>query len=425
VKNNVVVGLDVSKDFSCLCMVGPDGKKLGKPFKVLHTLEGLNLALKRLKEVEYQYGSKCILVMEATGFYSRLLFHFFHQSNLDVWMVNPIQSNSIKNIKVRKVKNDKVDAYRIALLFLLGEAVPVRPPREDLAEINILCRQYFRLSDDFTKYKNHLVSLVCQVFPNYDKVFSDITSESSLYILENFSSPNKLLKADKETLVQTIAKLSRKGRNWALEKYDALIDVAREALILGCAPPAAETAILADIAVLRALNEQMRVVENKIRDLSSNVREIKLVSSIPGFGILSAAAFVSEIRDFCSFKSPKKLTAFCGIDPAVLQSGKFKVSQVKISKRGSVFLRRVLYTAALASIRKKRNGDYFNPVLVDYYECKIQSKPKNVALVAVMHKLVRYIFAVLRDEKPFRLITPEEHLKAFEEARLSPLKMSA
>jgi len=423
VKNNVVVGVDVSKEFSYLCMVGPDGKKLAKPFKVLHTLEGLNFALKRLKEVEYQYGSKCILVMEATGVYSRLLFHFFHQSNLDVWMVNPIQSNSIKNIKVRKVKNDKVDAYRIALLFLLGKAVPVRPPREDLAEINILCRQYFRLSDGFTKNKNHLVSLVGQVFPNYDKVFSDITSESSLYILENFSSPNKLLKADKETLVQTIAKLSRKGCNWALKKYDALIDVAREALILGCAPPAAEIAILADTAVLRALNEQLRVIECKIRALSSNVMEIKLVSSIPGFGILSAA-FVSEIRDFCNFKSPKKLVAFCGIDPAVVQSGKFKGSQVNISKRGSPFLRRVLYTAALASIRKKKNGDYFNPVLVDYYEGKIQSKPKNVALVAVMHKLVRYIFAVLRDEKPFRLITPEEQLKAFEEARLSPLKMT-
>jgi hypothetical protein len=63
--------------------------------------------------------------------------------------------------------------------------------------------------------------------------------------------------------------------------------------------------------------------------------------------------------------------------------------------------------------------------LANYYEYKIQSKPKDVALVAVMHKLVRLIFAVLRDEKSFRLITPEEHLKAFEEARLSPLKKSA
>jgi transposase len=154
--------------------------------------------------------------------------------------------------------------------------------------------------------------------------------------------------------MQTIAKLTREGNNRALEKYDALINVAREALILGCAPPAAETAIFADIAVLRALNEQLRVVENKIRDLSSNVKEIKLVSSIPGFGVLSAAVFVSEIRDFCNFKSPKKLVAFCGIDPAVLQSGKFKGTQVKISKRGSVFLRRVLYTAACVYQKKEK-----------------------------------------------------------------------
>jgi hypothetical protein len=37
----------------------------------------------------------------------------------------------------------------------------------------------------------------------------------------------------------------------------------------------------------------------------------------------------------------------------------------------------------------------------------------------------RYIFAVLRDEEPFRLITPEEHLKAFEKARLNSSKISA
>jgi hypothetical protein len=183
VKNNVVVGVDVLKDFSYLCMVGPDGKQIGKPFKVLHTLEGLNLALKRLKEVEYQYGSKCILVMEATGFYFRLLFHFFLQFNLDVWMVNPIQSNSIKNIKVRKVKNDKVDACRIALLFLLGEAVPVRPPREDLAGIN------------------KITSLVWYVrfFPIMIRCFLILLLSRLYYILENFSSPNKLLNADKET----------------------------------------------------------------------------------------------------------------------------------------------------------------------------------------------------------------------------------
>jgi hypothetical protein len=34
---------------------------------------------------------------------------------------------------------------------------------------------------------------------------------------------------------------------------------------------------------------------------------------------------------------------------------------------------------------------------------------KKVALVAVMHKFLHYIFAVLRDEKTFALRSPEDH----------------
>ncbi len=50
-------------------------------------------------------------------------------------------------------------------------------------------------------------------------------------------------------------------------------------------------------------------------------------------------------------------------------------------------------------------------MLIDFYKKKAQSKPKKVALGAVMHKLVYIIFAVLRDRKPFELRTPEEHAK--------------
>jgi len=74
-------------------------------------------------------------------------------------------------------------------------------------------------------------------------------------------------------------------------------------------------------------------------------------------------------------------------------------------------LRRVIFTTALANIRKKRNGENINPVLYEYYHEKCKSKPKKVALGAVMHKLVNIIFAVLRDRKPFELRNPEEHAK--------------
>jgi len=138
---------------------------------------------------------------------------------------------------------------------------------------------------------------------------------------------------------------------------------------------------------------------------------IDLLCSIPGIGILTAATIVAEVGDFSAFSKPDKLVAYFGIDPTVNKSGQFEGTKNKMSKRGSRLLRRVLFTTALANVRKKRNGEKQNPILYDYYRKKCLSKPKKVALGAVMHKLVRIIFAVIRDKKPFVLKSPEDHAK--------------
>jgi hypothetical protein len=49
--------------------------------------------------------------------------------------------------------------------------------------------------------------------------------------------------------------------------------------------------------------------------------------------------------------------------------------------------------------------------------CVLISKPKMVALGAVMHKVCNIVFAILRDEKEFEIITPEEHQKNYLKAR--------
>ena len=54
-----------------------------------------------------------------------------------------------------------------------------------------------------------------------------------------------------------------------------------------------------------------------------------------------------------------------------------------------------------------------NPVIYDYYTRKCASKKKRVAVGAVMHKICNIIFAMLRDNKPFEIITPEEHCKRY------------
>ena len=116
------------------------------------------------------------------------------------------------------MKNDKIDAYRIAMLFKLGELRPYLPPREDLAKIKVLCRHYYKLVDDSVMYKNDLLALVDQIFPGYQKIFSDITSLSSLYVLENYSSSKKLLNADRNELTSNLSAISKRGLDWANKK---------------------------------------------------------------------------------------------------------------------------------------------------------------------------------------------------------------
>ncbi|SFU54008.1 hypothetical protein SAMN04487886_105112, partial [Clostridium sp. DSM 8431] len=60
-----------------------------------------------------------------------------------------------------------------------------------------------------------------------------------------------------------------------------------------------------------------------------------------------------------------------------------------------------------------RNGVPANPVLLEYYKKLSESKPKKVAIGAVMHKLINHFFAILRDKKPFELRLPEVHKKLY------------
>lgn len=99
------------------------------------------------------------------------------------------------------------------------------------------------------------------------------------------------------------------------------------------------------------------------------------------------------------------------------QSGKFEGTKIKMSKRGSAIARRVIHTLTLQSIGTSRTGEAKNPVLRDYYLKKCESKPKLVAMGAVSHKVCNIIFAILRDNKPFKIIKPEEHIKQFNAAK--------
>ena len=413
-----IAGIDVGKFFSEMAILSPSNEVIAR-MKIRHdSSSDVERAVELLKKTEKDFDSRPFIVMESTGHYHKILFHSFSKAGFEVSVINPIQSNSIKNIGIRKVKNDKIDARMIALLYRFQELKTTAIPHEDIECLKDLCRQYYKLSDELTAYKNRLIGIVDQLMLNFKDVFSNIFSKTAIAVLEEYPTPAHILKANRRKLISLIQKTSHRSLKWSTAKYELLISKAKEFAPLSVDNPSNVIMLGVYISMIKTLEESREKVLKAIRsliakdmakDMPTLALTLELLQSIPGIGLLSAATILAEIGDFSAFKKPSKLVAYFGIDPSVMQSGEFTGTQNKMSKRGSRLLRRVLFTVAVANISIKRDKTAFNPVLLEFYKNKCRSKPKKVALGAVMRKLVWIIFAVLRDKKPYELRTPQEH----------------
>lgn len=416
----ISVGIDVGSEFSFMSIALPDSSFVGKPFKILHSdLDSLEAAVSSIKKAEESYSMVSQIFLESTGIYHYPLFCYLRDRNFDVKVINPIISNSTANFNIRKVHNDKFDSRKLALLGLNPNLKISVIPCELVLNLRNLVREYYNLIEERSKYIIKPQTVLHKAFPQYIKIFSKITVKTSLKLLERFTSPDNFIAAQKSEILSIINDTARFGSSYVEAKYNALIKALKEAKSFGNLISSDLTIIRMYIGFINTFNKSVENILNEMHsfvDLNENepfVKQIYLIETIKGTGFLTAVTIMCEIGDFSAFKKPKQLLAYFGLDPAVRQSGKFTASSVKISKRGSKFARKAIHTIALVCIGKSRKGIPNNSVLNDYYTSKRESKPKMVALVAVMHKVCNIIFAVLRDDKPFQMISPEEHNKQY------------
>jgi len=425
-----IAGIDVGKFFSEMAILSPSNEVVSR-MKIRHDSSvDVERAVELLRKTEKDFDSRPFVVMESTGHYHKILFHSLCKAGFEVSVTNPIQTDSIKNIGIRKVKNDKVDARRIALLCRFQDLKVTNIPSEDIECLRSLCRQYYNLNDELTAYKNRFVGIVDQLMLNFKDVFPNLFSKAAMAVLEAYPTPSHILKEDRDKMISLIQENSRKGLVWATKKYELLNLKAREFAPLSIHNSSNIAMLGVYTSMIRTLEENLEKVLKAIRLLIAEdmakampvlALTLDLLQSLTGVGFLTAVTLLAEIGDFSAFSKPGKLAAYFGIDPSVIQSGEFTGTRNKMSKRGSRLLRRVLFTIALANIRTKRNGEACNPVILDFYTKKCQSKPKKVALGAVMRKIVNYIFAVLREKKPFKLRSPEEHAQMLTAAHMAAL----
>jgi hypothetical protein len=321
------------------------------------------------------------------------------------------------------VHNDRFDSKKAALVGLKPDLKVSLMPSDLALNCRNLCREYYDLMDNRSAYINKLQGELRMAFPQYLGIFSKITIDTSLTLLETYTSPAAFLQADKQEIVDIIKSTARFGLTYANKKYNAIIQAANEANEFGYIIKSNITRIRLYVSFIRKYDEEIQNILDEMHKLvdanegTDFVKQVHLIESFKGAGFLSAVSLIGEIGNFSAFSKPKQLFAYFGLDPAVKQSGKFEGTKVLMSKRGSAIARRVIHTLALQSISTSRTGEAKNHVLRDYYLKKCESKPKLVAMGAVSHKVCNIIFAILRDNKPFEIIKPEEHIKHYNAAK--------
>ena len=417
----ISVGIDVGADISYMSIALPNQLIVGKPFKITHfNLSSLEKAVSAIKEAEEVYSLESRIFLESTGVYHYPLFCYLRDAGFHVYVINPIITKNSTNINIRKVHNDKFDSKKVALIGLKPDLKTSVIPSGLALDLRNLCREYYNLMDSRSAYVNKLQGQLRMVFPGFIKIFSKITANTSLAILDKFSSPKSFLDADKEDIIALIKQTARFGIKYAQTKYNAISSAAKAALTFGHSVPSNLILIRLYISFIRRYDDEIAAILSAMNELvAANedelfVKQIRLIQTIKGAGFLTAVTIMCEIGDFSVFRKPKQLFAYFGLDPDVKQSGNFTGSQHKMSKRGSALARRAIHTIALISIGKSKKAAPHNHVLHSYYQHKCKSKPKMVALGAVMHKVCNIIFAILRDNKEFAIISPDEHNRDYQ-----------
>ena len=407
-----VAGIDVSKRFSDLCILSPENQEFSAT-RIYHDKTSMDRARNLLLKAQVEFGHAPVIVMESTSHYHLVLHQYFSKAGFEVLVINPLQSHALRNVNVRRIKNDRVDAKRLALLYRTTVLRPSLIPQDVVRGLRMLCRQRSELLRDSTRYKNHLTALLDQIFPGFDRVFSKVSGKGSLAALSLCPTPQAVLRTELERLAEAISEGSRKPKAYGVEKAQKIRDAALHASTIGIVSSGDAAAIATATGMLKVIQQTLDSLEEEIKSLAAKnaeiMKNVELLSSIPGIGFWISMVLVSEIGDFSAFHHPKQLAAYFGLDPSERQSGTFHGTRNKMSKRGAPHTRAMLHMAVHNSVYSSKGKSPHNPVLADYYARKCRSKPIKVAMEAAMHKLCNIIFAVLRNQKPFELRQPELH----------------
>lgn len=382
------VGIDIAKRNHEASVIAQDGRVVRKAMRFANSQAGYNKFMDMVRSL----SEPVVFGMEATGHYWLTLYTHLRNDGYTVHVINPIQSDALRGMYIRKTKTDSIDSVIIADVIRFGRYCETSVEPGDLQAMRELCRQRFYIIDMASDLKRKVIALLDQVFPEYEKLFSDTFGVSSMKLLSQYTTPEEMLSVSSQQLAEVLEKASR-GRLGA-EKAVEIQDAAKNSFGIVMASSSFSLIIRQYIEQIRSLESSVDIFDTEIARLLSGFDT--QLTTITGIGPTLAAVILSEIGgDIRRFSSPAKLAAYAGVDPTVRQSGDFSGTRMKMSKRGSPYLRRAIWLASTVAAFK-------DPAIHALYERKrAEGKDHMTVIGHICRKMTSIIFAVLRDNTPY------------------------
>lgn len=395
------LGIDIGKRNHEVGLINDSGDPVGNTLRFKNTKAGSDQLLKFINR--HQLTPDDVAVgMEATGHYWLSVFSFLKHLDFKITVFNPMQSDALRHFYIRKTKTDIKDAYLIAQVIRMDTPEETPFLEEDLMRIKQLERFRYGIVDQTSDLKRKVITVLDQVFPEYDGIFSDTFGQSSKQLLLEYTLPEDILTVETDTLAEMLNQVSQKrlGQLRANQKAEQVKQLATDSFGIALGTDVFKLEIQLMIEQIQLLESQLKMVEDNMIALSQKQKHY--LTTITGVSDVTAAVILGEVGDFDRFERPEQLVAFAGLDASVHQSGDFTSTRTRISKRGSPYLRRAIWQAAFVASNR-------DPVLSAYYKkLRTRGKAHGTAVGAVARKLTHIIFAIMRDQKPYKPHSPSD-----------------
>ena len=274
-------------------------------------------------------------------------------------------------------KTDVADAQWLATLARAGLLRGSFIPPAHIRHLRLIARQRQKLGGMLASEKNRLHKILSDAGIRLGVLVSDIHGQAARAMV-------KAIIAGKP--MASVLDLAGRLRASRSELFEALQP---EEL------SAAHLFVLAEImAHIEDLEARMgRFEQMRLQGLSAWQPQLTLLQTIPGIDQMGAAMLLVEIStDMDSFGSAEKLASWVGICPGNNESaGKRKSGK---TRKGNAWVRRLLCEFAQAASRSRCS-------LKDKFAALSIRKGHKKSIVALAHKMLRIIFAMLKNNKPY------------------------